>query len=53
MSIAGHIRQLGSETLIYGISGTIGRFISIFLVPLYTRASTRRPITVTSAFSWL
>lgn len=38
MEVARRIKQLGSETLIYGISGTIGRFIGIFLVPLYTRA---------------
>jgi O-antigen/teichoic acid export membrane protein len=31
------IKRLGSETIIYGISGTISRFIGIFLVPLYTR----------------
>jgi len=40
MSTARYIRQLGSETAIYGISGTIGRFIAIFLVPLYTRVFT-------------
>jgi O-antigen/teichoic acid export membrane protein len=32
-----YIKQLGGETIVYGISGTIGRFINIFLVPLYTR----------------
>lgn len=37
MSTARHIRQLGSDTAIYGIAGTIGRFIAIFLMPLYTR----------------
>jgi O-antigen/teichoic acid export membrane protein len=40
MSIARQIRTLGSETIIYGIAGTIGRFIGIFLVPLYTRVFT-------------
>jgi len=40
MSTARYIRQLGSETAIYGISGTISRFIAIFLVPLYTRVFT-------------
>jgi O-antigen/teichoic acid export membrane protein len=37
---AKHIKQLGIETLIYGISGTISRFVGIFLVPLYTRIFT-------------
>ena len=36
-SIANQIKQLGGETFIYGIAGTISRFIGIFLVPLYTR----------------
>jgi O-antigen/teichoic acid export membrane protein len=31
------IRQLASETVIYGLSGIITRFINVFLVPLYTR----------------
>jgi O-antigen/teichoic acid export membrane protein len=31
------IRQLGGETIIYGIAGTLSRMIRIFLVPLYTR----------------
>jgi O-antigen/teichoic acid export membrane protein len=37
MSTAHSIKRLGSETIIYGISGTIGHFVSIFLIPLYTR----------------
>jgi O-antigen/teichoic acid export membrane protein len=37
VSVGSHIRQLGSETIVYGISSTIARFIGIFLVPLYTR----------------
>ena len=36
-SVANQIKQLGGETFIYGIAGTISRFIGIFLVPLYTR----------------
>lgn len=40
MSTAKHIRQLGSETIVYGVSGTISRFIAVFLVPLYTRIFT-------------
>lgn len=37
MGVAKYIKQLGRETIVYGISGTISRFIGIFLVPLYTR----------------
>jgi O-antigen/teichoic acid export membrane protein len=32
------IKRLGGETLIYGISGMLSRMITVFLVPLYTRA---------------
>jgi O-antigen/teichoic acid export membrane protein len=35
-----YLRQLGSESLVYGLAGVITRFITIFLVPLYTRALT-------------
>src|SRR5262249_29986173 len=31
---------LASDSLIYGLSGTITRFITVFLVPLYTRVLT-------------
>jgi O-antigen/teichoic acid export membrane protein len=31
------IKQLAGESVIYGISGMVSRFIGIFLVPLYTR----------------
>lgn len=37
MSVIAHIKQLTSETLIYGISGTITSSIGIFLIPIYTR----------------
>ena len=37
MTLANRIRQLGCETIVYGISGIINRFIGIFLIPLYTR----------------
>ncbi len=37
MSVIRHIRHLGGETILYGIPGTVNRFIAIFLVPLYTR----------------
>jgi O-antigen/teichoic acid export membrane protein len=32
-----YIRQLGSDTLVYGIAGTINRFLNILLIPVYTR----------------
>jgi O-antigen/teichoic acid export membrane protein len=32
-----HLRQLASESLIYGLSGMMARSISIFLVPINTR----------------
>jgi O-antigen/teichoic acid export membrane protein len=38
VSVARRISQLGGETVVYGIAGTISRFIGIFLIPLYTRA---------------
>ena len=31
------MRQLGAESLIYGISGVVSRFIGFFLMPIYTR----------------
>ncbi len=37
MSVSGHIKQLASESMIYGISGTIAKSIGIFLIPIYTR----------------
>ncbi len=40
MSVAKFIKQLASESLIYGISGVISTFIGIFLVPVYTRIFT-------------
>ncbi len=35
-----YLRQLASESLVYGLAGTVSRFITIFLVPLYTRVLT-------------
>ena len=35
-----YLRQLASESLVYGLAGTVSRFITIFLVPLYTRTLT-------------
>jgi|KBSSwiStaDraftv2_1062776.scaffolds.fasta_scaffold10514_4 O-antigen/teichoic acid export membrane protein len=31
------IKQLAGESIVYGLSGIINKFISVFLVPLYTR----------------
>lgn len=32
-----YVKQLGGESLIYGLSGIISSFISIFLFPIYTK----------------
>ena len=32
-----HLRQLGKESLIYGVSGVVSRFLSVLLVPIYAR----------------
>jgi O-antigen/teichoic acid export membrane protein len=32
-----YLKQLVSETLVYGLAGVISRFLAIFLVPIYTR----------------
>lgn len=32
-----HLKQLAGDSLIYGVSGIIGKMIGIFLVPIYTR----------------
>ena len=32
-----HLKQLASETLVYGLSGFVARFLSVLLVPIYTR----------------
>ena len=32
-----HLRRLASESLVYGMSGAISRFLSFLLVPIYTR----------------
>ena len=38
--IAKRLRQLASESLVYGLSGVLSRFLSFFLVPVYTRIFT-------------
>jgi len=40
MSTTKFIKQLGGETIVYGLSATVTRFIGIFLIPLYTRVFT-------------
>lgn len=37
MGTGKYIKQLAGESAIYGISGTIGKFIGVFLIPIYTR----------------
>lgn len=32
-----YLRQLASESIVYGLSGVVSRFLSFFLVPIYTR----------------
>lgn len=38
MSTGRHIRKLGGEAVVYGVAGTIGRFLNVLLIPVYTRA---------------
>lgn len=40
VSVAKRIKQLGIESAIYGVSGTLSRAISFLLVPVYTRLFT-------------
>ncbi len=37
MGTSKYIKQLAGESVVYGISGTISRFIGFFLMPVYTR----------------
>jgi O-antigen/teichoic acid export membrane protein len=56
VSVAKRVSQLGGETVVYGIAGTISRFIGIFLIPLYTRAYSPADygqIAILTAFSAL
>ena len=32
-----YLRQLGQESLVYGLAGVVSKFIGFFLVPIYTR----------------
>ena len=32
-----HLRQLASDSVVYGLSGIVARFLSVWLVPIYTR----------------
>lgn len=40
MSLASNIKRLLSDSVIYGLSGVLTRFISVFLTPIYTRIYT-------------
>lgn len=40
MSVLRSIKSLASDSLVYGLSGMLSRFIGIFLTPLYTRVYT-------------
>src|SRR5262245_8401794 len=35
-----HLLRLATDSVVYGLSGIISRFLTIFLVPFYTRALT-------------
>lgn len=37
MGTGKYIKQLAGESIVYGISGTVSRFIGFFLMPVYTR----------------
>ncbi len=51
MSIRKHLKQLAGESAIYGVSGVVGRFIGVFLVPIYTRIFTPADYGVISLLS--
>jgi O-antigen/teichoic acid export membrane protein len=38
VSSARYIKQLGGETVVYGLAGTINRFVNTLLIPVYTRS---------------
>jgi O-antigen/teichoic acid export membrane protein len=40
MTAGARLRALASESVVYGLSGIISRFLTIFLVPIYTRLFT-------------
>jgi len=40
MGTGKYVKQLAGESVVYGISGTISRFIGVFLIPVYTRVFT-------------
>lgn len=37
MTVVQHIRQLGKESVVYGLSGLFGKVIGLALIPVYTR----------------
>jgi O-antigen/teichoic acid export membrane protein len=40
MNVTHHIKKLAGESFIYGLSGIISRFVSVFLFPFFTRVLT-------------
>lgn len=47
----GYFRQLISESAVYGLAGTITRFLGVFLIPVYTRIFTPEDYGVLSLVS--
>lgn len=43
-----YLRQLLSESVVYGLAATVSRFLSVFLVPVYTRIFTPEDYGVVS-----
>lgn len=41
MEIFTHLRQLGRDTVFYGLGSVLGKFIGLFLFPIYTRTLTQ------------
>jgi len=37
VGVGKQIKQLAEECVVYGLSGTVAKFIGVFLIPLYTR----------------
>src|SRR5438105_3929844 len=46
-----YLKQIVSESLVYGLAGVISRFLSVFLVPIYTRLFTPEDYGVMSLVS--
>jgi len=48
MNVSPQLRKLAGESVVYGLSSVISRFLAIFLVPIYTRVFTPEDFGVTS-----